>query len=73
MPPALSLFSLPFPLPFSMSQMAVLLTASKKARHWTAHMCPEVSVDLSESQPCPRLKSCSLKSTQMWRCPAPQS
>lgn len=58
--PALSLFSLPFPLPFSMSQMAILLTTSKKALHSTAHMCPGMFVDLSESQPCPRLKSCSL-------------
>lgn len=57
--PALSLLS-PFPLPFSMSQMAILLTTSKKALHSTAHMCPGMFVDLSESQPCPRLKSCSL-------------
>lgn len=56
-PCSFSLLSLPFPLPFSMSQMAILLTASKKALHSTAHMCPEMFVDLSESQPCPRLKS----------------
>lgn len=62
--PALSLFSLLFPLPFSMSQMAILLKTSKKALHSTAHMCPGMFVDLSESQPCPRLRSCSFKSIQ---------
>lgn len=68
--PALSLFSLLFPLPFSMSQMAILLKTSKKALHSTAHMCPGMFVDLSESQPCPRLRSCPLKSIQKCLCSA---
>lgn len=59
--PALSpLSSLPLPFPLSVSQMAILLTASKKTLHATVHMCPEMLMGLFESQPWLRLKICPL-------------
>lgn len=53
--------SFSFFLSFSVSQMAILLTAAKKMLHSTVHMSPGMFVELFELQPppTPTLKICS--------------
>lgn len=45
--------SFSLPLSFSVSQMAILLTAAKKALHSTGHTNPGMFVELFELQPFP--------------------
>lgn len=45
--------SFSFFLSFSVSQMAILLTAAKKMLHSTVHMSPGMFVELFELQPPP--------------------
>jgi hypothetical protein len=67
---ALLSLSVPVSLCLSVSQMAILLTASKKTLHSTVHMCPERFIELFELQPCPHppAEDLSFQLIQKWHC-----
>lgn len=67
--------SFSLPLSFSVSQMAILLTAAKKALHSTGHTSPGMFVELFELQPFPPPQSrrpVSFKLIQKWHCFIPR-
>lgn len=67
--------SFSLPLSFSVSQMAILLTAAKKALHSTGHTNPGMFVELFELQPFPPppvRRPVSFKLIQKWHCFIPR-